>query len=278
MGFFYFLGKKKFYLHLLIAIVVTVIIFWATLEALSVYTRHGEVYLVPDFSGKTVKELQEKGYNEYFDLLVIDSVYDRHNNKGDIVLQNPASGSKVKKGRHVYLTVVAQAPEKVTMPNLRNLSLRQALVTLDGKGLRVGKLEFVDYFARNAVVDQLLSGEPVETGTELPIGTVIDLVVGIGKSKVGVNIPFLIGKKSIDARGELHFASLNVGKEYFLDGNDTTHARVFKTEPTFTKNEEVPLGTAINLWYRSDQLFDFDAYIRQLLSDTLQGDTTNNNQ
>lgn len=278
MGFFYFLGKGKFYLHLLIAIVLSLFLLWLAILALNLYTRHGKVYLVPDFSGKTIEQLKEKGYEEYFDLIPIDSVYDTHHKRGSIVMQNPEAGSKVKQGRHVYLTVVAQMPEKVKMPNLKNLSLRQALVKLEGEGLISGPLEFIDYAYRNAVIDQLLNDEPIETGTEIPKGSTIKLVVGNGESNVGIQMPFVIGKKPLEAHNALHFASLNVGEEYFLDGNDSTHARVFKTEPDIKEADDLPLGTAINLWYRSDQLFDFKTYIKDLLSDTLAGDTNTINR
>ncbi len=275
MGFFYFLGQKKFYLHFLISIVLTLAIIWGVFKYLDVFTRHGKVFLVPNFTGQTVSELNQKGFNQYFDLLVIDSVYDIHHPPGSIVMQNPLPGAKVKKGRHVYLTIVAKTPEMVQMPNLRNLSLRQAIVLLEGKGLRVKQLQYVDYFAKNAVIDQLLNGEPIEPETKIPKGTAIGLVVGKGNNPVPVPLPFLIGKKMNMAHNALHYASLNVGKEYFLDGNDTTHARVFRTEPSYKSHTLLELGTPVDIWYRSDENFDFKTYIQQMLSDTTQQD---NNQ
>jgi beta-lactam-binding protein with PASTA domain len=274
MGFFYFLGQKKFYLHFLISIVLTLLLIWGVFKFLDVFTRHGEVYLVPDFSGKTVQELAQKGFDKYFDLMVIDSIYDARREPGSIVMQNPAPGAKVKLGRHIYLTIVAKTPEMVQMPDLRNLSLRQALVLLEGKGLRVENLQYVDYFAKNAVIDQLLNGEPVEAGTKIPKGTAIGLVVGRGEHPLPVPLPFLIGKKMAGAHATLHYASLNVGKEYFLDGDDTVHARVFKTEPAFGSRTLLALGDSVNLWYRSDENFDFKNYIREMLSDTTRQDST----
>lgn len=273
MGFFYFLGQKKFYLQLLIAFVLTLVIFWGVFKFLAVFTRHGEVYLVPNFSGQTLQELNQKDFNRYFDLMVIDSVYDVRHAPGSIVMQNPLPGSKVKKGRHVYLTIVAKTREMVEMPNLRNLSLRQALVLLEGKGLDVKNLQYVDYFAKNAVVDQLLNGEPVETNTKIPKGTAIGLVVGKGSHPTPVPLPFLIGKKMKAAHGALHYSSLNVGQEYFLDGNDTTHARVYKMEPSFYTHSLLDMGSPVDIWYRSDENFDFKDYIRQMLADSTQQDS-----
>lgn len=274
MGFFYFLGKRKFYLQVLIAILLTIFLIWGVLQSLAWYTRHGDVYLVPDFSGKTVSELKQQHYDQYFTLNIIDSVYDKNHAPGSIVLQNPLPGAQVKQGRNIYFTVVAKKPEMVEMPNLKNLSLRQALVTLDEKGLPVATLNYVDYFARNAIIDQLVNGQqPIEPGTQIPKGTYITLIVGRGDNPGQVPIPFIIGKKVRDAHEALHYASLNVGKEYFIDGDDTAHARVFKTDPGVLSNSLMNEGDSITIWYRSDENFDFKNYIKQL-TDTKAVDST----
>ncbi len=274
MGFFYFLGKRKFYIQILIAILLTIVLIWAVLQSLAWYTRHGEVYLVPDFSGKTVQELKQQQFDQYFTLNVIDSIFDKNHTPGSIVMQNPLPGSKVKQGRNIYFTVVARRPEMVNMPNLRNLSLRQALVTLDENGLPVASLKYVDYFAKNAVIDQLVNGQPIEPGTELPKGTPVKLIVGRGDNPTQIPIPFIIGRKPKSAHAALHYASLNVGKEYFLDDDDTTHARVFKTEPSELSNSLMNAGDSITLWYRSDENIDFKTYIKQMRADTIALDST----
>ena len=269
MGFFSFLGKRKFYLHFLLVIVATILLFWIALMSMDLFTKHGDVYIVPDFDGKTVDQLYESGYGDYFVFTVIDSVYFQSREKGTVVMQNPLPGSKVKQGRHVYLTIVAQAPEKVMMPNLKNLSLRQALVTLESKGILVGDLDYVQYFARNAVVDQLLGDEPIEPDTELIKGTSVNLVLGKGDYPVLIPMPFLIGLKPKELRKKLHHNSLNVGKEYFMDDNDTTHARVYKTDPETMSKDMLILGQPVNIWYRSDELIDFNEYLLQFNPDTI---------
>ena len=273
MGFFYFLRQKKFYIHLLIAIVLAIVVLWIALISLDRFTRHGEVYLVPDFNGLTISELSAQNYDEFFNLQVIDSVYDKKAEKGTIILQHPLPGSKVKKGRHIFLTIVSEMPENVMMPNLKNLSLRQALVTLESLDLEVGVLEYVEYFARNAVVDQVMEGEPIEPGTEIVKGSTIDLLVGKGDMLITIPIPVLIAKKKNEVRNALHNAYLNVGEEFFLDSDDTAHLRVYKTEPDPLKKETINLGEEVDIWYRSDKNFNFDNYLKQFILDSLVVDT-----
>jgi len=269
MSFFYFLGRRKFYLHLLIAIALSIFLLWVVLKSMDIFTQHGNVYIVPDFEGQTVVQLSEEGYDDYFIFKVIDSVYFKSKEKGTVVLQNPMPGSKVKQGRHVYLTIVAQTPELVLMPNLKNLSLRQALVTLESNELFVGELEYVQYFARNAVVDQLVGDEPIEPDTELRKGTTVNLVVGKGDFTAMVPMPFLIALNQMEARKKLHYNSLNVGREYFLDDNDLLHARVYKTDPETLTEDMLMLGQPVNIWYRSDELIDFQEYLKEFDPDTL---------
>ncbi len=273
MGFFYFLGQKKFYIHLLIAIVLAVVIFWLAIVSLDLFTRHGKVYKVPDMNGLTLEQLHEKQYDEFFDLVVIDSVYDRKREKGSIITQHPLPGSNVKKGRRIYLTIVSEMPEEVMMPDLKNLSLRQALVNLETLELPVETLEYVQYFARNAVVDQMVNSEPVEPGTKIAKGTPVQLLVGKGEYMTMVPVPVLMGKKIKEAHKALHYAYLNVGREYFLDTEDTTHARVYKTRPEPMKDNMLNLGDKVDIWYRSDEHFDFNNYLKQILLDSLSIDT-----
>lgn len=258
---------------MLIAVILGVLLLWATIISLDSFSRHGEVYIVPDFNGQTIPQILDQNYAEFFTLTVIDSVFDKKAAKGSVVLQHPLPGSRVKEGRHIYLTIVSESPEFVMMPNLKNLSLRQALVTLEAFDLYAGNLEYVEYFARNAIVEQVVEGEPIEPGTEVVTGSVIDLQVGKGDMPIQVPIPLLIGKKQSEAKVDLNYSYLNIGKEYFLDGDDTATARVYKTSPLPLAENMLPLGEKVDLWYRSDEFFDFETYLDQFVKDSLHLDT-----
>jgi hypothetical protein len=86
-------------------------------------------------------------------------------------------------------------------------------------------------------------------------------------------VPLLIGKKQSQAKLDLNYAYLNVGKEYFLDGDDTSTARIYKTSPLPLAKNLLPLGEKVDLWYRSDEFFDFDTYLEQFVKDSLHLDS-----
>ncbi len=274
MSFFGFLLKKKFYLHLGISIVLTIILFLIVLQFLKIYTHHGDVYVLPDFRGKTLTELQDENFNRLYEFVVIDSIFDSRNPKGSVVIQNPPAGSMVKENRKVYVTLVAYSTEKVEMPDLIDLSLRQAVNSLRSKGLAVKQLQYVEDFAGNAILEQLFEDEVIEPGTIIEKGSGIDLVVGLGQDH-RAPVPFLVGMTREEAINTIHKSSFNLGAVYFLDGEDEQHSRVYRQSPAWDEERKIFKGESIDLSLRLDFDFDFEALIQELRPDTLnQADTT----
>ena len=263
MKAFNFLTKRAFYINLLIIIALIVIIIEVAFFSLKGYTRHGEEIVVPDFIGLNCDSIIEL-YQEDYNFIILDSVYSKSYPEGSFYQQEPLPNSNVKKGRNLYYVKVSEAPEKTVMPNLRNLSLRQAMVLLRNNGLLVNDLEFVEHFARNAIVDQKYDGETIEPGTEIVKGSKIRLIVGYGIDDKRTNLPMLLTAKESDVERLIHEASLNVGAEIYMDTDENNKYRVYKMKPSYDIEHLVPLGSTVDVWYRSENQFDFDSYGREL--------------
>lgn len=263
MKAFNFLTKRAFYINLLIAIALVVIIIEVAFFSLKGYTRHGEEIVVPNFVGLNCDSILEQCKDD-FNFVMLDSVYTKNLPEGSIYQQDPLPNSNVKKGRNLYYVKVSEAPERVVMPNLKNLSLRQAMVALRANGLTVSELEFVDHFARNAIVEQEFKGEVIEPGTELVKGSSIKLKVGYGRDDVRTHLPNLLAARKSDVRNILHEASLNIGREYHMDEDEHKRYRVYKMNPAYDIETLVKLGSTVDVWYRSETNFDFDSYEREL--------------
>lgn len=254
-----FLKNKWLYISICLIILLIIIGFEFAFHSLDGYTRHGEEMVVPDLTGMSYEEVQTE-YSDIFHFQLIDSVYVRDFPEGAVYQQNPKPGSKVKKGRNMYIIMTSVAPEIVRIPNLRNLSLRQAMVSLNSVGLKVEKLVFVDYFARNAVVEQFVKDSVVEPNTELVKGTGVTLHVGLGTGDKTTYLPDIVGVAQSVVRERVNNASLNIGAEIFLDKDESENMIVFKTEPEFDPNTMVKLGSEVNVWYRSVKTFDLNWY------------------
>jgi beta-lactam-binding protein with PASTA domain len=189
------------------------------------------------------------------------------------MIQDPAAGSKVKKGRNIYVTIVASLPEMVVVPDLKDLTQRQAINVLRSARLKTGKLIYVPSFDKNAVLEQFYDGDTIMPGDSVVKGSVIDLMIGSGDSRFKVAVPFLIGKTREDAIHDINTASFNLGREIYIDSIMDESARVYMQNPLW--NSDIPFypGDSIHLWFRSSEIFDFDEYLRALAADSLMADS-----
>jgi beta-lactam-binding protein with PASTA domain len=264
-----FFLSRKFWLSLFIALVLMGIILIALIKYLEVFTRQGKELVVPDFSGNTLPMIEAVGYDDLFSFIVVDSVYDESRLPGSVVMQNPIPETKVKKGRRIYFTVVASTPEMVMMPDLRDLTLRQALNVLEMHKLKTGKLIYKPSFDKNAVLAQFYMDDTVAPGDTLVKGSLIDLIIGSGERRYWIPIPFLIGKTREEAILELNMASFNLGVEFYIDTVEIGQMRVYLQEPMWDSELPFHPGDSIHLWYRSDELFDFEDYLNTFKNDSL---------
>jgi beta-lactam-binding protein with PASTA domain len=267
-----FVKSRLFFRQFLISVVVTAIILFGIFKILEAYTFHGREVIVPDCTGFTLSEIKSSPAFADFDFVVVDSVYDPQKEKGTIVTQDPLPKSKVKEHRKLYLTVIASVPEKVSMPDLKDLTLRQAIATLQTFGLVIGKMEYVPDIGTNAVLRQMYQGKEVRPGTMLQKGAVIDLVLGMGIGGSRIQMPFLIGMTRSEARRLLAADSLYVGAEIYTDQKDTINARVYKQSPDYSSGLLLNVGQSIDLYYKSDAGFDWGSYMKTF--DTTRKSTT----
>jgi beta-lactam-binding protein with PASTA domain len=263
MGRFHFLKEKKFYLNLLIIVLLSIVLLWLTFKLLNSYTRHDKVYTMPDFVGQDFKQVKHE-HSRDFNFILIDSVYPKGQQPGSIYQQDPLPGSKIKRGRNVYAIIVAVTPEKTTMPNVKGISLREAIGRLESSGLDVDHLEYVTYDYKNNVIDQYYLGAPIAQGTELVKGSKIMLRVGIGSDKSNVKVPNLIGKSADETKKLLNLACLNIGVETHEDNDSIQYLCVRRMSPGPSSGAVKP-GTYVDVWYHSSRTMDFKKEMKELM-------------
>lgn len=198
MGFFSYVRTADFWKQIGLMMVILIILVMIALSALGFFTRHGQQIKVTDIRGLRLEQLQPYVEQFGFEFVVIDSVYNSSYQPGTIISHLPAEGSIVKKGRTFYLVVAASQPVSVPMPNLVDLSLRQATALLEANGLVVGTTTEVSSIVKGAVVRQLIHGYEVEPDKLVSRGTVIDLELGDGKGTIPPSV-----YDSLEYSGEL---------------------------------------------------------------------------
>ena len=206
-SFLKFWGLNIILAVLLAAALLTGLFFW-----LRSYTQHGVEVEVTDVRGMVIAEAQPILAAQDLHLVVIDSTYSDKVPFGTIVEQDPKPMSHAKHGRAVYVTINATTKRQVLVPNLQDMSYRQAEATLRGLGLRVDTVyDYKPSAYRDLVLDVKRNGESVTPGTKLPVGTLVRLVVGKGMGEEEVEVPSVVGLTLQEARSTLLSYRLIVG-------------------------------------------------------------------
>ena len=196
--------------NLLIAIGIVLVVILSTGIFLSSYTRHGEKVLLPDFFGMSIEEATRLAEKTGVELIITDSVYNKRLQPGTIFSQMPKDSSYVKKGRHISIVINSFVPRKVKMPNLEDISLRQAMANLSSKGLQLGKLIYKSSGeGSNLVLEQRYRGRAVKPGAMIESGATIDLVLSVKDDDRSTYVPDVKGKRYLEAVSILHDNSLN---------------------------------------------------------------------
>ena len=256
--------------HLLLMVAVSVVILIGVSFFLKIYGRHGDELFVPEIVGKNISELNSISQSSQLQYIVVDSVFVANTDGGIILTQDPIANEKVKVGRKIYITIAAYSPEKIYVPDVIDMTVRRAISELEGAGLQVGKLNFVESSFKNAVLEQYYEGKPVNEYTKAEKGAFIDLTVGKGEleEEAITMVPFVLGKTPADARKTILSSSLNVGREHYPADADRRYVRVVRQSPNYNGRSRMPLGTKIEIWYESEKTTDFNKVVKEFKVDT----------
>lgn len=234
-------------IHLLAAaiilIVLAVLYFYVYLPSI---TNHNESITVPSIEGMSVEKLEDFLGKRNLRWEVNDSSYSADYPPLTVLKQFPAAGSKVKQNRKIYISINRVKPPTVPIPNLIEVSLTNAEAILRSNDLKRGKIELIPGPWLNYVKEAKYEGRPIEIGTRIPKGSVIDLVVMDGGS-LQVPMPSVIGYSLEDAKIPIFGSNLSIGEVELVDGDTTgMHAVVVKQRPDAGQN--IKVGDIVDLW------------------------------
>ncbi|OQX96511.1 MAG: hypothetical protein B6I20_14340 [Bacteroidetes bacterium 4572_117] len=249
-----FIFSKLFLTHLFLAIFVGLVILFITFSSLNFITHHGEGLSVPDFTGMSIKQMKVEVENKNLKFKIIDSVYSAPGKKGTVIAQIPPAGFKVKEGRTILLTIKTFNPQRISMPDFTGVSLIQAKADIETYGLKIGKLRYIPDIATNNVLEQMYRGKPISPGEQIEKNSIIDLVLGLGKSNKTTLVPNLIeltydGAIQITADNSLNIGVL-IYDQTVETSQDSINAIIWKQSPG--RNTQTTIGSPIDIWLTLD--------------------------
>ena len=135
---FKFITNKPFWVNLLVAISITMLLIFLVLKTLGWITKHGEYLKVPAITGMKTDEAISLLKKQGFDVYIQDSVFTDTAKRGVVLKQLPDPNATVKINRTVFITVNRYTAPMVSMPRLEGQNLSFALTMLERNHLKLG--------------------------------------------------------------------------------------------------------------------------------------------
>ncbi|OIP84977.1 MAG: hypothetical protein AUK44_00830 [Porphyromonadaceae bacterium CG2_30_38_12] len=239
--------------HLLLAAGMLLVLSWGILYLIDIYTQHGKTEHVPDLRGMYVEEAQLMLSNHSLYTEIIDSVYVKDKKLGTIIEQIPAANSNVKRNRPVYIIVNSRQLRRVPLPEVNDVSYRQADAMLRAIGIHVSNVVYTPSEYKDLVIDVTYGGQSIAPGYRIPEGSYVSLVVGSGTPGEDILVPLLKSLALEDARQQVLTDSMVIGAiDYDVPprGNEASYF-VYRQRPAAGKM--VPAGTRIDIWLTRDK-------------------------
>lgn len=251
-----FLKTKTFKQNALAAIGITIFLIVLNMFAIRIYTDHGKSVEIPALKGKTNQEISELLDKLDLRFQIRDSVYSQGTVPGTVLDQYPKSGTKVKRNRTIYITLSAFNQEKIPMPQLTDISYRQARNLIESSGLVAGRISYRASEFPDLVLEQKIGGRSIRIGEMVPKGSVVDLVLGGDGQSETSEVPTLFGRSLTDAQQAITDAYLSIGTvsydESFTSEDQKEKGLIWKQSPDPSETLEVSKGTTIDLWLTMD--------------------------
>ncbi len=173
--------QNIFVINFGLAILILAILTGGVLWWLNIYTHHGEAVVVPD-----VKGLQEKDAAPFFQRVelryeIVDSMYVKNAKPGSIIEVTPPAGSKVKADRIIFIKINSFLVETFILPELKDLSQRQALAMLKVAGFENVRVKQVPSPYKDLVLGIEYNGREINAGERLPAASSLVLKVSSGE-------------------------------------------------------------------------------------------------
>lgn len=251
---FKFFVSRQFFLNIVAIIIVWIAIVWSEGMYLRSTTNYGENISVPSFYKIHMDDLDEFVQDKNLTYKIVDSVYLDEWPKGTVCWQYPrptdSSGMGIKSGRTIELSVVPVNPKMVCVPDVTDMSKRMGETTLEAIGIKT-KVSYKPHpYAPGFIMEQLYQGKQIDSGTFVPKGSRIELVVSKGNTGEATPLPNVVGLTIKEAQSRFSTLALSVVPECpnCNSEEEMMNAVITKQSPAGGENVTVAAGTPVTLW------------------------------
>ncbi len=179
MRFFF---SRSFILNLALAFLAFIFFCYLLLTFLKFFTHHNNLEEVPDLTGVLIDDAQEIIFDSKLRCEVLDSSkFTPEFSPLSVLDQIPKAGDFVKKNRKIYLTLNPSGYRRISIPNIIQITKRNAETRLKSVCFELGQIFYRDNIGKDMVLEVRFNGKKILPGELLPKTSKIDLVLGNGK-------------------------------------------------------------------------------------------------
>lgn len=273
MKFIKLIFSWQLVLSFILASIITYALLYYTFIWLRNYTEFAEEIEVPKIKGlkisKGIKILKNFNLNYQIDSFKYDSNY----RSFEILHIYPEEGTKIKKGRKIFIRCNPKTWPAVALPNLIDKSKYLAFSQMNMLGLKIGDTIYKEDIAENRIIKMLYKKKEIKAGEFVPKYSKIDLVIGSGLLK-DISVPDLIGLNYFEAKNILKQNTFEEGLVSFTGDKDTINARIYYQDPL--PKSKLDQGLSINIWLSTinrENLREQISILNQLYNPKISMDT-----
>jgi serine/threonine-protein kinase len=222
-----------------LAFILASVAFLSALTAMRIAIRGREV-VMPNLVGVPVDQARQMLQGRGVGVMIEDRIYSQYPVDA-IARQSPAPDLNVKVGQSAHV-VVSLGPQKVTVPQLQQASLRSAQVLLLRDGLQVG--EVTSLYLPETDADTVLQQDPAP-GSTGALNPHVNVLVTLGPRPPAYVMPSLTGMPYPQAAAKLSAAGLKVAKVFPAAASGAARDTVLDQTPA--RGRRVDSNTPIEL-------------------------------
>lgn len=204
------------------------------------FAIHGREVTVPDVVARTETEAGQLLRGRGIGITVEDRVYSSLP-VDEVVRQSPPPNVRVKIGEYAHV-VLSLGPQRVTIPVLRDRSLRAARIELLRGGMQVGEISSA--YLPLPGPDTVIRQDPAPGRTNVT-GPRVDLLVSLGERPPAYVMPNLRGLSLDGAEARLKSAGFKVSDISLASVPGLTHGTVAGQRPV--QGQKLQPGAKIEL-------------------------------
>ena len=227
---------------------------------LNFYTRRNQEFELLNFEGLQLDVAYKKAKEYRLSLVIEDSIFSLNHPPHTILEQDPAPLSRVKPYRNIYLKVTKKDPDWIELPVLSKEQdyneYAQKLEDSYNILSRIKERRFHSRLPQNTILSiyfegKKISANDIKRGVKVPMGSTLEFVLsdrGSGK----VLMPQLVCRGFDEAKFLLANFKLKPGNIYG-EVSDRNKVYVWKQDPPYESNKNIPVGTAVDLYLSSEK-------------------------